>query len=650
MQVFSKSNIGDEINLNEIIAIIWTYKILIICCCAIGICFSGYKLINTDREFTATATFNLDKSLNSNFTNNGSDNLTDLLGLGIGQKKTSLPYDAVMGRKFIEDLDIIAKFQEDPYYNTYTSSSKDPKWKIFIKELIGWRMNNIDAHEAMWQGIKKSYVNSIELQSTSDGAIKILSTHKDAKRAADIANNIMNKVINDNKTKAYKKQTQQLEYLADTLSKSLSDLENTESKLKTFTLENTTMAPEVFMMGSNQLETLRDELSKTLKLHTALSELTLLLETGKTSQTDYLNLREEFPIVDQMEFRRVLGQNEIINSWNWPNLNLVKTVFKTLSERKVRLESDVSIAQVEAEKAGEALERYASLQRDAKIAEATYTVLIDQVKAQSIITGYSNDNTEIFEYASPPLSQSAPDRKVYLSLGALSGLLISVILVYTISTWRGVYYTRQSILSDTRSLINVNAYPLKSTRRQTLKDINKLLTNKSRKSLRLLLIDLTAEIHKNGVNKIIVTSLLSKNKASDVAKVIATYIQSDTSKIAIIDFSDNVRNNTNGKKLNNIDNFGITEEFENISILRPSNTLDSIELLGRHDLDKQLKSLHLTFDKLFLCADNNDAISLAGAINEQKTTHFTIVKLNKTKSKVLNHMRSLLTIQGTIHE
>ena len=46
------------------------------------------------------------------------------------------------------------------------------------------------------------------------------------------------------------------------------------------------------------------------------------------------------------------------------------------------------------------LETYAKLEREAKIAEATYTVLIEQVKAQSMIAGFRPDNTEVYEYAS----------------------------------------------------------------------------------------------------------------------------------------------------------------------------------------------------------------------------------------------------------
>ena len=85
-------------------------------------------------------------------------------------------------------------------------------------------------------------------------------------------------------------------------------------------------------------------------------------------------LRQQFPIVDQVEFRRVLGQNEIISSWSWPDASSVDAVFDTLTERKNRLQSQINASQIDAERSGLALETYAKLEREAKIAEATYTV------------------------------------------------------------------------------------------------------------------------------------------------------------------------------------------------------------------------------------------------------------------------------------
>ena len=81
-------------------------------------------------------------------------------------------------------------------------------------------------------------------------------------------------------------------------------------------------------------------------------QLSLILQNKTINQNDYLELRQKFPIVDQVEFRRVLGQNEIINSWSWPEASSVDAVFDTLSERKNRLQSQINASQINAERSG----------------------------------------------------------------------------------------------------------------------------------------------------------------------------------------------------------------------------------------------------------------------------------------------------------
>ena len=48
------------------------------------------------------------------------------------------------------------------------------------------------------------------------------------------------------------------------------------------------------------------------------------------------------------------------------------------------------------------VEELAKLTREAKIAEATYTVLIEQVKAQSLVAGFKPDTFKIYELPTPP--------------------------------------------------------------------------------------------------------------------------------------------------------------------------------------------------------------------------------------------------------
>jgi hypothetical protein len=109
----------------------------------------------------------------------------------------------VTGRIFIEKLDAKLNFQADPYFNTYDPNSIDPLWKSVIKRAIGWKKSSTDPQEAIWQGIVAKYTKSIVLDETPDGAVKIVTTHVNPKRAAEISNTIMDEIIStlENKRK-----------------------------------------------------------------------------------------------------------------------------------------------------------------------------------------------------------------------------------------------------------------------------------------------------------------------------------------------------------------------------------------------------------------------------------------------------------------
>ena len=57
----------------------------------------------------------------------------------------------------------------------------------------------------------------------------------------------------------------------------------------------------------------------------------------------------------------------------------------------------------EAESFGLAMEKLEALKREATIAQATYTVLIEHVKLKGLTAGYKSDTTTVFETAVPAI-------------------------------------------------------------------------------------------------------------------------------------------------------------------------------------------------------------------------------------------------------
>ncbi len=649
MQDLLNSESNDEIDLRELFITLWAYKLFIAGTCALGFVFGGYYALNADKEFTSAAIFKLGQDTPNDISlSGGLGALADITGFG-GLATTILPTDQITGRIFIEKLDAKLNFQADSYFNTYNPNSVDPIWKSLIKSAIGWQKSSTDAtdaQEAIWQGIVAKYSKNIVLDETPDGSIKIVVTHVNPQRAAKIANAIMNEVISNTKNKKDTEQDQQLSYLSNTLARALSDLEVSQSNLKEFALENSALPLESFAAGSLQLDALREQLSRASELHEAVAALSLMLQNKTTDQENYIALRQQFPIVDQVEFRRVLGQNEIISSWSWPEASSVNAVFDTLTERKSRLQSQINASQIAAKRSSLALETYAELQREAKVAEATYTVLIEQVKAQSMVAGYRPDKTQIYEYASASINPSAPNRSLILNLGAILGLFVGVALSLALALRRGVYYSKNSLITGTQARLTASVRTLLPLRNKSLDNINAILVKKPRPVLR----DMAVEIHKSGATQVVVTSSRSKLSGKDAARALASYMKSDTMKVAVIDFSSRAKKLDFDDEMLSVESFVISEHADLISVLRPDGDLTAMELLIQRGFCKNIQSLNSTFDLVFLCADNGDAISLLRALEGQKTFHITLARTKKTKSTTLAQMRSLLPIQGLLYD
>tara|TARA_B110000908_G_scaffold80909_1_gene96952 strand:+ start:2100 stop:4043 length:1944 start_codon:yes stop_codon:yes gene_type:complete len=647
MQNSLNSNSDDEIDLREFFIVLWAYKLFIASTCALGIVYGGYNALNADKEFTSAAIFALDTNMPRNFSLGGElGELADLAGLGSRRAPKALPIDQITGRIFIEKLDAKLNFRADPYFNTYNPNLVDPIWKSFIKQAIGWQKSSSNIHETIWQGITKTYSKTIKFEETQEGSIKVVVTHRNAQRAAKIANLIMEEIILITRNKKDTDQDQQLSYLSNTLAKALSDLELTQSNLKEFTLENSALPLESFAVESLQLDALREQLSRTSELHEAVAALSLILNNKTTDQTNYWSLRQKFPIIDQVEFRRVLGQNEIISSWSWPEASTVDAVFDTLSERKSRLQSQIIASQIDAERSGLALEAYAKLEREAKIAEATYTVLIEQVKAQSMIAGYRPDMTQVYQYATAPISPSAPNRSLRLALGATLGLFVGVALALFLGLRRDVYYSKKSLMTGAQARLTASVRILLPLRNKSLDDVNTILMKKPRSVLR----DIAVKIHKSAATQVVVTSSRAKLTGFDAARALASYMQSDTMKVAVIDFSSREENLEIDAEWLSVGLFVVTESAGHVSVLRPGGDLGAMKLLSQKDFWESIQSLNSTFDLVFLSADNDDAISLLSALEGQKTFHITLARTKHTKSANLTLMRSLIPIQGLLYD
>jgi hypothetical protein len=263
-----------------------------------------------------------------------------------------------------------------------------------------------------------------------------------------------------------------------------------------------------------------------------------------------------------------------------------------------------------------------------------------------MVAGYRPDKTEVYEYASASINPSAPKRSLILALGAALGLFVGAALSLAFALRRGVYYSKNSLITGVQARLTSSVRTLLPLRNKSLEDVNTMLVKKPRPVLR----DMAVEIHKSAAAQVVVTSSRAKMTGNGVARALASYMQSDTMKVAVIDFSSKAKKLDIDEEKLSVGSFDVAESADQISVLIPGDDLSVMESLSHKDFWKKIQSLSSTFDLVFLCADNGDAISLLSALEGQKMFHVTLARIKNTKSAVLAQMRSLLTIQGLLHD
>ena len=132
-------------------------------------------------------------------------------------------------------------------------------------------------------------------------------THRDPIIAAKYANAIITKIKDLIREEDALASQFRLTYLSETLADALQEMEETQKKLKNFALNNSTLAEQSFLTESFKLDELRKELSYAEKTLALLQVINNLIVAENTSEVSYKTLRQTYPFVDDVRFRRILG-------------------------------------------------------------------------------------------------------------------------------------------------------------------------------------------------------------------------------------------------------------------------------------------------------------------------------------------------------
>ena len=586
----------DNIDLGETFSIIFSHKLLILFCVSLAFFLGLFYSSSTPKKFTSTAVFKLSPK------NNGpklslSRDVSALAAIsGFNPASLSaqeLILERLKGSAFIVQIEKELNLSEDNFFNTYNPNQKEVFWIAKLRELTGATQTEID-HDTMTQKvIVGNYKEYVDVRMSLGGALELSVTHKDPKKSSQYANKIMDFTNALFRQESEEEIEKRLQYLSSTLAGALQDLENSQNDLKNFALKNSTLARENFLQGSLKLDQSRIDLKKSLEILTLLNLLQETVQTGDLDDNRYQEIREQYPLIDDVGFRRILGMGESISAWSWPNINVLKAITNTISDRIERLNIKIAGIEDQAELYASSAEDLARLTREAKIAEATYTVLIEQVKSQALTAGYSADSFTIIEYATPPRKPSSPKTLLLLALSTTLGLFVGFILAFINGFRRDVFYSHRSLINKIGFKPTFNSKRLSRLSKKPYLQIGQNILKGDTALLDEILLNMGDE------NIICVMKLKGKLNAAKLARTLAAYCALSGRKTLICDTDLLTKENYSKNNSVNIKDNSIKKLSTNLDLLELNEKYDGIKSFNCPKFNTKINELSKNYDKTF---------------------------------------------------
>ena len=365
------------------------------------------------------------------------------------------------------------------------------------------------------------------------------------------------------------------------------------------------------------------------------------MKSGNLDDKSFEALRSNRPLVDDIEFRRILGMSETISAWTWPDVETIEAVSTTLRDRIKRLDVDIKNIEENAKIYATSAEDLAKFKRDAKIAEATYKVLIEQVKSQSLAAGFQKETFKVFEFATPPLMPTSPQRLLVLVLGAFLGIATGCGLSLIIVMRRGVYYTRPSLLFDASAELALSS---KSIRRLSRKPISDIISFISKS--RVVVLD---EAVLKLANKKIIYVLNSGGRptAPNAARLLATKSAQSGRNVVLCDTTGQLKKEFKDQAEVQNSALPIMNVGKNISIMTDA---DETTFFTSTKFNPKMKELANQYDQVFVCSNNKNAQSGLMALVEFAPGLVVISGLRKTRKLGIKNIKTIQPIDLLFYE
>lgn len=446
----------DEIDLRELFSALWSGKIWIFLSTSICAVLAVLYALSLKPEYEARSVFELKSSGAGSRFPGELGGLASLAGINVGGGSDGAVLDRLAGRDFVARLSEDVSLDKDPVFvGDGDAAGFSPR--AYLRRLIVADGETTPTEGDPLDGIFEAYSKLVAVQSTKNGSFEVKVTHEDPVRAAVIANAIVDRLVSETSGEKRREDLERLNYLSEQLAAAATQMEDTSQAVSEFALANSLSAPGAFAQRSEEIYQLNEQRRRSLDMIRAAKAMLDVLAANVAPSVDaYEALKEEHSIVDDVEFRRLLGVSESLTQWQWPNANRLLASLNVLNERVARSESRLAELNREAERYAKSSEQLMILKRDAAVAEATYQVLIEQVKAQSLVSGFEGETVRIYQSATPPAKASAPRKSLIAALGVVLGGFLGCAIALLRSMLSGRIYTRSALVDVFGPKLSVN--------------------------------------------------------------------------------------------------------------------------------------------------------------------------------------------------
>ena len=442
----------DEIDLRELFASLFSGWFTIGVSTAIALVVSiFYALFMTVEKYESVSVFALNDSKSSSLPA-GQGGLAGLAGISLPSSggASDKVEDIILSREFLLATAGKLDLWEDPDFapNADANSQGSIVTKLLpiLKDLAKSEAEQVKASKDQQAKLRQDMYNrlskSLAINTRDSGVIEITYTDTSPERAARLVNTIVDEVIFILETQEIERSRSELQYLETELLRVQEELERAAQALQRYALSSNIGSVQELTQSSLRLENLRDQRANLLRFSDAL----VSLRTEKNWTARFLDeTRDAYPFVTSLEFRRLLLLGPNIEDWQRPDDAILLAAKENLGSQINDLDLVIREGNLRAERAADQAYELALLERNVKVKETLYEVLVKQFEANSLTSGLPGKVARIYERGVPAVYKSEPKRKLIVALGLVLGSFVGAALVLARSARSGRIMSRGSL-------------------------------------------------------------------------------------------------------------------------------------------------------------------------------------------------------------